>query len=125
MSERRSPDTEVARRFADALDSGDSAAAAMLLAEDAELAFPGATLRGRATWLEARAGQAPTEHLTESVEDATFVESDRRVEMKARLVQRWVESGEIAHEQPVLVVFEVADGLICRLEFLPGEQTAT
>ncbi len=58
--------------------------------------------------------------MTESVEDAAFSESDETVEMTARLAQRWVENGEIAKEQALCVRFQVAGGLISRLEFVPG-----
>lgn len=121
VGESQSPIVDVARRFAQALGRGDTDAAALLLADDAELVFPGTTVRGREAWRQARAGQGQTEqHLTESVEDAVFTESDSTVEMSARLVQRWAETGEIANEQALRVRFRVAGGLISRLEFIPG-----
>ena len=67
-----------------------------------------------------RARQAPPEHMNESVEDAEFTETDAGIEMSARLVQRWLESGEVAGEQPLRVGFTIADGLIGRIEFVPG-----
>lgn len=115
------PPIDVARRFADALDRGDTDAAAILLAEDAELVFPGTTLRGREAWRQARAGQGQPEHMTESVEDAVFSESDGIVEMSARLVQRWVETGEVANEQALRVRFSIDAALISRLEFVPAQ----
>jgi ketosteroid isomerase-like protein len=111
--------TATAQGFADALDLGDTEAAAALLAEDVELVYPGETVRGRDTWREARAARADGS-LTERVEDADFSESGDTVEMTARMVQRWAETGDLAHEQPVLVRFRIVDGLIARLEFLPG-----
>ncbi len=120
MSESQPSIVDVARGFAEALDRGDTDAAALLLADDAELVFPGTTLRGREAWRQARAGQGQPEHMTESVEDAVFTESGETVEMTARLVQRWAESGEIANEQALCVRFRLAGGLISRLEFVPG-----
>ncbi len=120
MGESQPPILDVARRFAQALERRDTDAAALLLAEDAELVFPGTTVRGREAWRQARAGQGQPEHLTESVEDTVFTESDETVEMTARLVQRWAESGEIANEQALRVRFRIAGGLIARLEFVPG-----
>jgi ketosteroid isomerase-like protein len=115
------PIADVARRFAAALGRGDADAAALLLADDAELVFPGATVRGREAWRQARAGPAQSEqHLAESVEDAVFIESGETVEMTGRLVQRWAETGEVANEQALRVRFWVAGGLISRLEFVPG-----
>jgi ketosteroid isomerase-like protein len=115
------PIADVARRFAEALGREDTEGAALLLADDAELVFPGTTIRGREAWRQARAGQGESEqHLTESVEDAVFTESDETVEMAARLVQRWAGTGEIANEQPLVVRFWIAGGLITRLEFAPG-----
>jgi hypothetical protein len=111
----------VARLFAEALNAGDNDAAALLLAEDAELVYPGRTVHGRTAWVEARKDQAAPSGLTESVADAVFTETDGGgVEMTARLVQQWAESGEVAHEQPVRVLFDVNSGAISRLEFLPA-----
>jgi ketosteroid isomerase-like protein len=114
------PIVDVARRFAQALDRGDTDAAALLLADDAELVFPGATVRGRDAWRQARACRDQPEHLSEGVEEAVFTESGETVEMAARLVQRWAETGEIANEGPLRVRFRVTGGLISRLEFVPG-----
>lgn len=108
----------VARRFAEALNAGDNDAAALLLAEDAELVYPGRTMHGRAAWVAARKDQATPSGVTESVIDAVFNETDGSVEMSARLVQQWTESGEVAHEQPIRVRFDVNSGAISRLEFL-------
>ncbi len=110
----------VARSFADALNRRDDAAAAALMAEDVEVAFAHGTIRGRAAWLEMRAKQEPPTHMGESVEDASFTGTDEGVEMRARLVQRWLESGEVAGEQPLRVGFTIADELIRRIEFAPG-----
>jgi SnoaL-like domain len=110
---------DVARRFARALDEGDDEAAAELLADDAELVYPGETVRGRAAWKQGRAAQERPSGLSEHVEGATFIESGSAVEMTARLIQRWMESGDVANEHPILVRFEVVDAAIQRLEFLP------
>lgn len=111
---------ELVERFVQALDDGDDDAAAALLAEDAELVYPGETVRGREAWRQGRASQERSTQLAERVEDVSLAESDAVVEMTARLVQRWTETGEIAHEHPIRVRFALADGAIERLEFLPG-----
>jgi hypothetical protein len=110
---------DVARAYADALDRGDDAAAAELMAEDVELVLPHRSVRGRDTWLELRAQQGTPEHMEERVRDAEFVETTGGVEMRATLVQSWVESGEVANEQPLHVRFAIADDRIGRIEFVP------
>jgi ketosteroid isomerase-like protein len=120
--ESQQTSVDVARRFAQALDREDTEAAAFLHSDDAELVFPGTTLRGREAWRQARVGQGQPEHLTESVEDAVFTESDETVGMTARLVQRWAETGEIANEPALLVRVRVDGGLISRLAFVPGRK---
>ncbi len=110
----------VARAFAEALDRRDDTAAAELMAEDVELVFAHGSLRGRDAWLEMRSRQSAPEHLDEHVEDAEFVETDAGAEMRARLVQRWIEGGDVASEQALRVDFVVADELITRIEFAPS-----
>ncbi|MBA2740726.1 MAG: nuclear transport factor 2 family protein [Actinobacteria bacterium] len=112
--------TDVARAYADALDRSDDEAAADLMTEDVELVFAHGSIRGRAAWLEMRAQRTPPEHLEENVEDAEYVETSEGTEMRARLVQRWIESGEVASEQPLRVGFVIVDGLISSIEFAPG-----
>ncbi len=119
MPEQRSPNIAVAKRFAAALDRRDDDAAALLLAEHAVLVYPGETVDGRDAWRRARAEQPQASDLDEAVEDAVFTESDGTVEMTARLVQRWAETGETANEMRVRIRFRVTDGLVSRLEFLP------
>lgn len=118
MPEHTSPNVAVAERFAAALDRRDDDAAAELLAEAAELVYPGETVHGRDAWRRARAEQPKSADLDEAVEDAVFTESGETVEMTARLVQRWTETGEIASEMSVRIRFKVTDGLISRLEFV-------
>jgi hypothetical protein len=43
-----------------------------------------------------------------------------RATMQGKLVQHWVESGKIANEQELSVDFTIVDGLITRIEMLPG-----
>lgn len=119
MPEQRSPNVAVVERFAAALDRRDDEAAALMLAEDAVLVYPGETVRGRDAWRRGRAEQPQTGHLEETVEDAVFTESDETVEMTARLVQRWAQTGETANEIAVRMRFRVTDGRISWLEFLP------
>jgi ketosteroid isomerase-like protein len=115
-----SSNIELVEGFVQALDDGDDDAAAALLAEDAELVYPGETVHGRDAWRQGRAAQERSAQLSERVEDVSLAESGSTVEMTARLVQRWTETGEIAHEHPIRVRFALADGSIERLEFLPG-----
>ena len=110
----------IARAFADALDRGDDRAAATLMADDMEFVFAKRSIRGRDAWLAMRAERPPPEHMSEHVESAEFEETAEDVQMRARLVQRWIESGEAAGEQTVLVSFVIVDGLICRIEFAPA-----
>jgi hypothetical protein len=110
----------LARAFADALNGHDDSAAANLMAEDVELVFAHGSIQGRQAWLDMRARRPAPEHMEERVEDAEFTETETGAEMEARLVQRWIESGEVAGEQPLRVAFTTADGAINRIEFLAG-----
>ena len=67
-----------------------------------------------------RPERLPAEHVTECVQDADVVETDEGAEARGTLVQRWIESGEAAAEQPVRVAFAIADGLISRIELAPA-----
>lgn len=114
------PET-TARAFIDAVNDGRHDDASALLAEDVEVVFHGARLQGREVWLESRRRHPPSEHLREEVEVDELSETSGGVDVSGRMVQRWVESGELAGEQPVRIVFTIADGLIGRLEFAAGE----
>jgi hypothetical protein len=111
----------VALAFTDAMNRQEHEEAAELLAPDVVLVFPGGRrLDGREAWLESRRGQQPPEHLSEEVVADTVSETPGGAEIDGRLVQRWVESGELANELPVRISFVVEGGLISRLDFLPG-----
>jgi ketosteroid isomerase-like protein len=112
--------TAIARANAAALDRGDDAAAVALLAEDVEVVLPGRSIRGRATWIELRAQRESPQHLEERVEGADFVETESGATMRGTLVQRWVETGEIANRQDLCVEFTIVDALITRLEMHAG-----
>jgi hypothetical protein len=112
---------EVLRAFTDAMNRGDHESAALLLADDVELSFPGVELRGRDSWLESRRRQPADEHLAEEVEIETESENGSDVELQGRLVHRWLESGEPAGELPVRIAATVEGGLIVRLVFRLGE----
>jgi hypothetical protein len=111
----------IARAFIRAVNEGRHDDAAALLAEDVELVFHGARLRGRDAWLESRRRQPPSEHLREEVAIDDLRETPDGAEVSGRMVQRWVESGEVASEQPLRIMFSVGDGLICRIEFSPAQ----
>jgi hypothetical protein len=89
-----------------------------MLAPDVVLVFPGGQLEGREAWLESRRQQSP-DQLAEAVEADNVAESAGGVELTGRLVQRWAETGEVASEQPIRIVFTVENGLISRLELSP------
>jgi hypothetical protein len=114
-----SPET-TARAFIDAMNDGRHDDAAAFLAEDVEVVFHGALLQGRAVWLQSRRRHRPSEHLREEVEVDELSETSGGVDVSGRMVQRWIESGELAGEQPVRIVFTIADGSIGRLEFAAG-----
>jgi len=101
------------------MNEGRHEEAAALLADDVELVFPGARLQGREVWLESRRRQSPPEHLREEVAIDELRETADGAEVAGRMVQRWVESGEVANETPVRIVFAVDGGSIRRLELRP------
>jgi hypothetical protein len=113
----------VASTFTAAMNRGAHEEASRLLADDVELVFPGTRLQGRDAWLESRRRQQPPEHLVEHVEPDTVSATTEGAEVSGRLVQRWVETDEVAGELPVRISFAVAGGLITRLEFMPGSPT--
>jgi hypothetical protein len=51
---------------------------------------------------------------------AEFAATEDGAVMTARLVQRWIESGEVANEQALRVGFVISDGRISRIEFAPS-----
>ena len=110
----------IVRAFTDAMNRRDHEAAAAMLNDDVEAVLPGGSLRGRAAWLESRRQQPPPEELSEEVVADELTPTVDGVALRGRLVQRWVESGEVAHEMPVLIVLAIEDGLISRLELRPG-----
>ena len=114
----RSARTAIAREFTEAMNDGRHEDAATFLAEDAELVFPGARLHGRAPWLESRRRQLPPEHLREEVAIDGLTETPEGAEVSGRMIQRWIESGTVAREMPLRIVFAVDDGLIQRLELV-------
>ena len=118
MSDAHNGPAAIARAYTDAVNRRAYAEAAELLAEDVELIFPGGRLAGREAWLESRARQQPA-GLTEEVAADDVTESNDGAELNGRLVQRWVESGEVASEMPIRIAFTVADGAITRLELIP------
>ena len=77
-------------------------------------------LKGRDAWLESRNRQQRPEHLVEEVAADQVTEAAQGVELTGRVIQRWVETGEVASELPLRIEFTITDGLIRRLEFLPG-----
>lgn len=111
----------IARTFIEAVNDGRHDDAAALLTEDVEVVFHGARLQGREAWLESRTRHPPPEHLREEVAIDELSETPDGAEVSGRMVQRWVESGEVAGEQPVRIVVTVVDGLIARLELSPVE----
>jgi ketosteroid isomerase-like protein len=108
----------IARAYTDAVNRRAYAEAADLLADEVELIFPGGSLVGREAWLESRSRQQSGE-LTEEVAAEGVTVSDDGAELTGRLVQRWTESGEVASEMPIRIVFTIAAGAITRLEFAP------
>ena len=109
---------DVVRRFVQALNAERTDEAAALLTEDVEVVFPQGTVRGRDEWKSRRGGG--DEHTHEQVVAGGYEETPGGIELAGRYVVLWKESGEVAREQPVRIRFELVDGLIARLEFLPG-----
>ena len=120
MDDYPSAGTALARAFTDAVNDGRHDDAAALLADDAELIFPGARIQGRDIWLESRRRQLPPEHLREEIAIDGLRGTSARAEVSGRMIQRWTESGEVAGEMPVRIAFTVRDGLIGRLELIAG-----
>jgi hypothetical protein len=109
----------MARAFTEAVNDGRHDDAAALLADDVEVVFRGARLQGRQVWLESRKRQSTAEHLREEVAIDELRSTSDGAELSGRMVQRWVESGEVANELHVRIAFSVAGGLIGRLEIAP------
>lgn len=118
--EREQDASAVARAFAAAIDRGDDAAAAELMHPDVEVVFPARRVIGREAWLTGRRSQPRDPHLEERFEDVVAQPVKGGVELAGRLVQRWTESGETAHEQPFRVLLLIEGGLVHRFELLPG-----
>ncbi len=119
MTGHRPDAAAIARAFIDAINRREHEEAARHLADDAEIVLPGARLEGRSAWLESRRRQQPPEHLAEAVETDTLSVTADGIEVTGRLVQRWVETGELANEVPVRIGFAIGGGLIQRLELRP------
>ena len=121
MHDDASAATAVARAFTNAMNDGRHEDAAVMLADDVELVFPGARLQGRDAWLASRRRQAPPEHLREEVVIDEVWETSVGAEVSGRMIQRWVESGAVASERPVRIAFAVDNGSIARLELTVAE----
>jgi Domain of unknown function (DUF4440) len=119
MSRHRSDAAAITGAFIDAMNRREHEEAARYLADDAEIVLPGARLEGRSAWLESRRRQDPPEHLAEAFETDTSSATADGVEVAGRLVQTWVETGELANEMPVRIGFVIDGGLIQRLELRP------
>jgi Domain of unknown function (DUF4440) len=105
--------------FIDAMNRCDHEEAAQLLSEDAEIALPSGMLHGRQAWLDSRRRQPPPDQLTEAVEVDSVSQTTGSTEVSARLVQRWLETGEVANEMPVRIALVIEGDLVRRLELKP------
>ncbi len=114
MSER----TERARSFLDAMSAGDGERAVALAAPEIVVAF------GAHEYVGAEALRRMAEEeaaLVTAVVPDVVDETDAGVVARARRVQRWRETGEIAHEGAVQVTFAFGDGgLIERVDLAPA-----
>jgi hypothetical protein len=125
MDDKRATAAVIARAFTDAVNDGRHDHAAALLADDVEVVFPGARLQGREVWLESRRRQSPPEQLREEVAIDELRRMSDGAELFGRMIERWVESGKVASEMDVRIVFIVDDGLISRLEVAADPRSAT
>ena len=108
-------DTAIETFFA-AMNAQDADAAAALVAPDVEIVMGPHVLTGHAALRELALQEDP-QLVFETVPVKVDAERDTRATVLARRTSRWRESGEIAAEEDVRVLFDLdADGLITRLE---------
>lgn len=114
MSER----TERARSFLDAMSAGDGDRAVALAAPEIVVAFGAHEYAGREALR--RMAEEEASLVTAVVPDAVD-ETGCVVVARARRIQRWRETGEIAHEGAVQVTFAFGGGdLIERVDLSPA-----
>ncbi len=117
---------DLARAYAEAMESKNLAALDELLADDVCVVTPkGKLLRGIDDVKRYYSGDG-FDHLIVSTEDCDFEPSEVGVRHLARQVYRWKETGEEAYVRPLETIFEFRDGKIVRVEMriLASERAA-
>jgi ketosteroid isomerase-like protein len=107
---------DLARAYAEAMESKNVDALDELLAEDVCVVTPkGVLLQGIDAVKHYYSGPG-FDHLLVSTEAHDFAEHGTGVRQLARQVYRWKESGEEAYARPLETMFEFRDGKIGRIE---------
>jgi ketosteroid isomerase-like protein len=102
--------------FFSAMSTQDADAAAALVDPDVAIVMGPHVLTGQAALRELALQQDP-QLAFDTVPVNIDVESDTRITVQARRTSRWRESGEVAAEDDVQVVFDLdGEGLITRIE---------
>ena len=108
---------DTARRYREALRTGDLETAVELLAPDVELALPRGTLRGRDDVRAYLEEQATLDHLDVEVHAAELEPTDgSRVGTTTTQVWRWRDGGEVAYSRRSRAEYTVRDGRIVRVQ---------
>jgi ketosteroid isomerase-like protein len=108
---------DTARRYREALRTGDLETAVGLLHPDVELVLPRGTVTGVEEVRAYLAAQAPLEHIDVETH-AGEVEPVDADQVRASTAQRWRwrESGDVAYERQSEARYTVRDGRIARVE---------
>ena len=113
---------DTARRYREALRTGDLETAVELLAPDVELALPRGTLRGREDVRAYLEEQTALDHLDVEVHAAELEPTDgsqvgtTTVGTTTTQVWRWRDGGEVAYSRRSRAEYTVRDGRIVRVE---------
>jgi ketosteroid isomerase-like protein len=108
---------DTARRYREALRTGDLETAVELLAPDVELALPRGTLRGREHVCAYLQEQTTLDHLDVEVHAAELEETNgSSVGATTTQVWRWRDGGEVAYSRRSRAEYTVRDGRIVRVE---------
>jgi hypothetical protein len=108
-------DLEIAQRFLEAMRARDFDAAALLLADSAEVVTPDGTKTGAEFLAEMREWPG-LDNLDISIRDRVITEEGGLLVSRATRVFTWKDSGEVAHEQPAEAHLTVDAGQVVKFE---------
>jgi ketosteroid isomerase-like protein len=106
---------ELARRYSDAVRSGDYETAAALLDDELEVVPPSGRPYGKAE-LKSAWGSPGFDHLDVTLEDRVFEAAGDGVVMHGTQVFRWKKGGDLAYTRPLTTRYALRDGRIVRME---------